>query len=144
MNFLLAIIFLFGMSLIWGSSEQSSIVSSLIPESGAAEAGIVEGDKVIKLNGHRAASVDALQIASLLNDKKQKTNTYIIEHKDGTRETYKIDLYEFVLSNETGEIIDKVTKENTVENILEENDLEEDDVTVTKLAGLQFDNTPKF
>jgi regulator of sigma E protease len=143
MNFLLAIIFLFGMSLIWGSSEQSSIVSSLIPESGAAEAGIVEGDKVIKLNGHRAASVDALQIASLLNDKKQKTNTYIIEHKDGTRETYKIDLYEFVLSNDTGEIIDKVTKENTVENILEENDLEEDDVTVTKLAGLQFDNTPK-
>ena len=143
MNFLLAIIFLFGMSLIWGSSEQSSIVSSLIPESGAAEAGIVEGDKVIKLNGHRAASVDALQIASLLNDKKQKTNTYIIEHKDGTRETYKIELYEFVLSNDTGEIIDKVTKENTVEKILEENDLEEDDVTVTKLAGLQFDNTPK-
>lgn len=143
MNFLLAIILLFGMSIIWGSGEQRSIVASIIEDSGAAKAGIVEGDKVIKLNNHRASSVDSLQIASLLIDKDAEYSTYVIEHKDGSKDTYKIELNEFVSTKDTGEIIGKISEENTLKDILKENNLEKKDVNVTKLAGLQFDNTPK-
>lgn len=143
MNFLLAIILLFGMSIIWGSGEQRSIVASIIEDSGAAKAGIVEGDKVIKLNNHRASSVDSLQIASLLIDKDAEYSTYVIEHKDGSKDTYKIELNEFVSTKDTGKIIGKISEENTLKDILKENNLEKKDVNVTKLAGLQFDNTPK-
>lgn len=143
MNFLLAIILLFGMSIIWGSGEQRSIVASIIEDSGAAKAGIAEGDKVIKLNNHRASSVDSLQIASLLIDKDAEYSTYVIEHKDGSKDTYKIELNEFVSTKDTGEIIGKISEENTLKDILKENNLEKKDVNVTKLAGLQFDNTPK-
>ena len=141
MNFLLALIFLFMLSSIWGSAEQRSIVAGIIPESGAEVAGITKGDKILKLNGHDASSVDALNIAGLLKNKNDY-NTYIVEHKDGKRETYKVDMYEFVISNDTGSIVDKITKENTKENILKNASLKEEDVTVSKLAGLQFDNTP--
>ncbi len=141
MNFLLALIFLFMLSCIWGSAEQRSIVAGIIPESGAEVAGITKGDKILKLNGHDASSVDALNIAGLLKNKNDY-NTYIVEHKDGKRETYKVDMYEFVISNDTGSIVDKITKENTKENILKNASLKEEDVTVSKLAGLQFDNTP--
>ncbi len=141
MNFLLALIFLFMLSCIWGTSEQRSIVAGVIPESGAEVAGITKGDKILKLNGHDASSVDALNIAGLLKN-KNNYNTYVVEHKDGKTETYKVDMYEFVVSNETGTIIDKITEENTKEDILNNASLKEEDVTISKLAGLQFDNTP--
>ena len=47
MNFILAIIFLFILSLGWGSAEQRTIVAEIIPESGAETAGIKVGDKIL-------------------------------------------------------------------------------------------------
>lgn len=138
MNFILAIIFLFMLSCIWGSSEQASIVANVIPNTGAEEAGIVAGDRILKINGHGASNLDSLNVVNLLKNGKD-SNEYLIKHKDGKKETIKVQLKTFVLSTETGEVLGEVTEENTFDKIIEDNNVSKDNVVEQKLAGVQFD-----
>lgn len=142
MNFLLAIVLLFTISMIWGSTEQSSTIIKVLDNSEAAKTNIVAGDKVIKLNGHTASNVDSLQVVSLLKN-KTNTNKYLIEHKDGTRETYTIELKTYAVNRKTGDIIDTITEENTLDKIVEANNLDKDLIVEQKLAGISFDNVRK-
>ena len=142
MNFILAIIFLFMLSCIWGSSEQASIVANVIPNTGAEEAGIVAGDRILKINGHGASNLDSLNVVNLLKNGKD-SNEYLIKHKDGKKENIKVQLKTFVLSTETGEVLGEVTEENTFDKIIEDNNVSKDNVVEQKLAGVQFDTKRK-
>ena len=142
MNFILAIIFLFMLSCIWGSSEQASIVANVIPNTGAEEAGIVAGDRILKINGHGASNLDSLNVVNLLKNGKD-SNEYLIKHKNGKKETIKVQLKTFVLSTETGEVLGEVTEENTFDKIIEDNNVSKDNVVEQKLAGVQFDTKRK-
>ena len=142
MNFILAIIFLFMLSCIWGSSEQASIVANVIPNTGAEEAGIVAGDRILKINGHGASNLDSLNVVNLLKNGKD-SNEYLIKHKDGKKEIIKVQLKTFVLSTETGEVLGEVTEENTFDKIIEDNNVSKDNVVEQKLAGVQFDTKRK-
>lgn len=88
-NFLLAIIFLFIQSLIWGHTEQRAIVGYAPEEYPVAKAGIEVGDKVIKLNNFKVDSWDKLTIALNLKNKKD-TYKFVVEKKDGSIKTYEI------------------------------------------------------
>ena len=142
MNFLLAIVFLFVMALIWGSPNQESKIIGIVEGSGAADVGIVEGDKILKLNGYTASSVDNLQVANLLKNNNDY-NVYLIEHKDGSKSEYKVELKTYVLNAHTGETVGIESEEKTLDKILEENNLTKDDVVEQKLAGVQFDSSLK-
>lgn len=142
MNFLLAIIFLFILSCVWGSAEQSSIVGGVISGSSAEKVGIVEGDKILKLNGHNASNLDSLNVVNLLK-RDSDINEYVIQHKDGSKDTYKVELKTYVMNAKTGETISIVTEDKPVEKILEENNLTKDDIVETKLAGVTFDTKRK-
>ena len=142
MNFILAIIFLFMLSCIWGSSEQASIVANVIPNTGAEEAGIVAGDRILKINGHGASNLDSLNVVNLLKNDKD-SNEYLIKHKDGKKENIKVQLKTFVLSAETGEVLGELTEENTFDKIIEDNNVSKDNVVEQKLAGVQFDTKRK-
>ena len=51
MNFILAIILFFTQSMIWGSSNQLSYIGLVTENSAIANSGIVEGDRIISING---------------------------------------------------------------------------------------------
>ena len=130
------------MALIWGSADQESRVANIIDGSGAQEVGIVKGDKILKLNGHTARSMDSLQVANLLKN-DSNYNVYLIEHKDGSKEKYKVELKTYVLDKKTGETLGVESDEYTLDKILEEKNLTRDDVLEQKLAGIQFDTKLK-
>jgi regulator of sigma E protease len=142
MNFILAIIFLFILSLGWGSAEQRTIVAEIIPESGAEAAGIQVGDKILKLNGRNVSNLDSLNVVSLLKTSND-TNEYLIEHKDGSRESYKIEIKTYIGNKKTGENYGVVSEENTIEKVVKEKNLNKDDVVETKIAGFKFDTKRK-
>ena len=70
MNFITALVLLFMVSFIWGSTEQSSIVGSIEPNSPAEIAGLKVGDKIVECNGYKISSWDKLTIVTNLKNKK--------------------------------------------------------------------------
>ena len=142
MNFLLAIVFLFVMSCIWGTTNQDTVIKNVLRSSEAEKAGIQAGDKILKMNNHKASDIDSLQVVSLLKNKKN-TNTYLIEHKDGSKSTYTLEIKNYVISKSTGEIVSETSDENTFDKIIEDNNLNKDDYVEKKLAGFQFDTKSK-
>ena len=73
MNFITAIVLLFFIGVIWGSTEQRSFIGGVEEGSPAYEAGIVAGDKVVGCNGYKVDTWDKL---SVITTKKNK-NDYI-------------------------------------------------------------------
>lgn len=61
-NFILAIIVLFFLGLINGSPSTSTVIPSVIDGSPASIAGIMNGDKVLAINGDRTKTLDDLQL----------------------------------------------------------------------------------
>ena len=84
MNFLLALVLFFLQGMIWGSSTQLSYVGLVTENSAIENAGIVEGDKIVSINGMKTNTWDKIQIALAL-----KTDS---------------DVYEFVVKKEDGSI----------------------------------------
>lgn len=88
-NFVLAILLLFVMALIWGRTAITPTISDVKEGYPVAESGIVSGDTITKINGHKVSSWDAAQI--LLYYKNDKSYyTIEIMHKDKTKDIYKI------------------------------------------------------
>lgn len=142
MNFLLAIVLLFLTSIIWGTPNQDTVINNIVANSEAEKAGIVKGDRILKINNHSASDIDSLQVVSLLKNKKD-TNTYLIEHKDGTKTEYTLKIKSYVLNKQTGEIISEISEDTTYDKIIEEKSLNKDEYIEQKIAGFQFDQKRK-
>lgn len=134
MNFITAIVILFSIFAIWGTADQTSIIGSVEPNSPAAEVGIVPGDKVVGLNGYKISTWDKLSIVGLL--KHEGDNKYVIEHKDGTRDTYTINPAKYIL---VGEQYVRITEDYTKEEIIEEYKLDKETVQEVEIIGIGQD-----
>ncbi|MEG0977446.1 MAG: RIP metalloprotease RseP [Bacilli bacterium] len=88
-NFILAIILLFVGALIWGGTALKPVVKETAKNSPMAEAGIVAGDEITEINGHRVTSWDTAQIVLFMKNKND-FSTFVIKHENGKKETYKI------------------------------------------------------
>lgn len=89
MNILFAIVLLFLQALIWGTTEQKSIVGNVPDGYPVSKAGIVVGDEIVSVNGHSVHTWDKLTIVLNL---KNKNNSYefVVKKQDGTLKTYNI------------------------------------------------------
>ena len=134
MNFILALVFLFCIGLT-GATEPDCTISSVTPDSPADKAGIVAGDKVVKLNGYKIDSWNYLSVVSLL---KTDSNTYVyeIEHKDGTKQTFEIVPLDVIQVNDEEGTIYYIDEENTEEKIVKEHNLNKDDYAKSKVIGI--------
>ena len=89
MNFILAIILFFLQGIIWGSSNQLSYVGLVTEKSAIESAGIVEGDRIVSINGMKTNTWDKIQIAlSLKND--SDTYKFVVKKEDGSVKKYDI------------------------------------------------------
>ena len=131
MNFITAIVLLFFIGFIWGSTEQRSFIGGVEEGSPAYEAGIVAGDKVVGCNGYKVDTWDKLSVITTMKNKNDYIEYEILHN--GKVETYKLIPDEYI-SYEDKDI--QVTEENTKEKILSENKWEEKDVTIGKKIGI--------
>lgn len=99
-NFVLAIVVLFVMALIWGAQSLKPVIGEVVAEYPVSEAGLVAGDKILAINGHKVFSWDQAQIYLVMSSDNDVYN-FKIEHKDGKVEEYKISPK--VEKNEDGE-----------------------------------------
>ena len=88
-NFIFAIILLFICALFWGSSVIKPVVHEAVDGYPVKEAGIVSGDRIIAINNHKVSTWDVAQIVLAMKNDNGYT-TFLIEHQDGSRETYNI------------------------------------------------------
>lgn len=88
-NFILAILLLIIYAAIWGGSPISPTVSQVVKDSPAEKSGLVKGDTIKAINGHKVGCWDKAQIV-LYYKYDKKTYTFKVEHKDGQVETLKI------------------------------------------------------
>ncbi len=139
MNFLTALIILFVIGLT-GASDQTSKIYSVTPDSPAAKAGIVTGDRITKLNGHNIDTWYYLQVVSLLKN-DSNTYTYEIEHANGVRDTYEIVPLECI-QDKDGNLY-YITEEDTKEKIIEEHNLKQGEYEESKIIGIQGDTEVK-
>lgn len=79
-NIILALIILFFQGLIWGSTEQKSIVGNAPEGYPVSEAGIEVGDVVTKVNGYKVNTWDKLTIVLNLKH-KEDTYTFTVKNK---------------------------------------------------------------
>ena len=88
-NFILAILLLFFSSLIWGGKINKPVVDTAVEGYPIAQAGIVSGDEILAINGHKVTSWDAAQIILVLKCDNDYY-TFDIKHIDGSTDSYKI------------------------------------------------------
>jgi len=88
-NFLMAIVLLFVMALIWGSSSLTPKVAQVVEGYPMAEAGIVKDDVIVSINGKKVNTWDEAQIM-LYYKNDNDYYEFRIRHIDGTEENYKI------------------------------------------------------
>ena len=88
-NFILALVFLFLIGVFVGSPNMDPVVRELTPDYPIEEAGIVEGDKILKVNGHRTKTIEDVQVRIMVMEKGSDLKLQI-EHKDGSTEDYTI------------------------------------------------------
>ena len=74
MNFLLAFILLFVIGLN-GTTKQDNVIYQVEAGTPAAEAGLVPGDRIIKLNGHKIDTWNYLSVVSILKHNSDHPNT---------------------------------------------------------------------
>lgn len=88
-NFVLAIVILFVMALIWGAQSLEPRIDTVLEDSAAYEAGLVKGDLITAVNGHKVKTWDVAQIRLYMKD---KDNTYdiTVKHENGKTEDYQI------------------------------------------------------
>ena len=80
-NFILAFILLFVIALGWGATTSKPIISELVANNPAEQAGLEVGDTILKINGHKIKSSDDVSIYLQVED-KSKPITFTIK-RDG-------------------------------------------------------------
>lgn len=132
MNFITAIVLLFTIALIWGSTEQRSFIGGVEEGSPAYRAGIKSGDKVVGCNGYKIDTWDKLSVVTTMKNKNDFIE-YEILHEDGKTETYKLIPDEYVTYEDKNILI---TEENTKDKILSDNNWDEKEITISKKIGI--------
>ena len=87
-NFILAIFLLFIVALGWGYTEQKSIIGSVVDGYPAKAAGIVEGDRIIAVNGKKTKTWDMVILRIMMN--KSDEQSMLIKKETGEEITYKL------------------------------------------------------
>jgi len=89
MNFITGIFILFISGLIWGSTNQSSVVGQAPAGYPVNEAGIEVGDKILSIDGKSAKTWDKI---TLILNMKHEDDEYIfkVEKKDGSIKEYSV------------------------------------------------------
>lgn len=88
-NFILAIVILFFIGLIWGSTTTKPIIGSVLEDSAVSKAGMEVGDQIIELNGVKTKSWDKLQIA-LYRKNDKEAYEFVVKKQDGSTKTYQV------------------------------------------------------
>lgn len=99
-NFILALLFLFISSLIWGGTINLPEVREVVEGSPMAEAGIENGDKILKINGRKVSNWDKAQIL-LIMESEDNIYEFRVEHESGEVENIKVEP-EVTVDEETG------------------------------------------
>lgn len=136
MNFITALVLLFVIGITQGTSNQDAVIGKVDPNTPAEVAGLVPGDKIIKLNGHKVDSWYYLQIVSVL--KHDNNFVYEVQHVDGSVDTYTI-VPKDVIQDNDGHTYE-ITEENTKEKIIEDNHLNKNEYAETKVIGIYGDS----
>lgn len=88
-NFLLAILFLFLSCLIWGGNTGEAYIDKVVDNYPAANSGMLSGDKIISVNGHKTNTWDEAQIILVMKNKNDYY-TFEVLHEDGKKEEVKV------------------------------------------------------
>ena len=88
-NFILAVVILFFVALIWGGTTMNPVITSVEEGSAALEAGLKDGDTVLKINGHKIDTSDDIALYLAIANPKKET-VFKVERKDGTYKTIKV------------------------------------------------------
>lgn len=99
-NFLLALLFLFISSLIWGGTVNLPEVREVVEDSPMAIAGIENGDKILEINGRKVSNWDKAQIL-LIMESEDNIYEFRVEHMSGEVENIKVEP-EVTVDEETG------------------------------------------
>lgn len=89
-NFLLALLFLFISSLIWGGTINLPEVREVVEDSPMAEAGILNGDKILEINGRRVSNWDKAQIL-LIMESENNVYEFKVKHTNGEVEDISVE-----------------------------------------------------
>ncbi len=88
-NFIFAILTLFFVALIWGSSSYEPIISSVEANYPASSVGLEKGDEIVSINGKKVKTLDDVSIYLTIADKKKVTKIKVIKD-DGSTKTYSV------------------------------------------------------
>lgn len=100
-NFVLAILLLSIYALVWGGGAIKPIISEVVQNSAAEEAGLLKGDRILAINNHKVSSWDKAQII-LYYKNKSGVYDFKIKHKNGAVENIKV-TPKTIKNKETGE-----------------------------------------
>ncbi len=87
-NFISALIILFSIGLIWGSTDSTPVLGEVLKDNPAYEAGLKTGDKVLKINTNKIKSSDDILIYLQIED-KTKPVIFLVE-RDNQKYEYKV------------------------------------------------------
>ena len=88
-NFILAILIIFGLSLVFGGTTMAPVVTAVEEGSAVEKVGMEAGDTILKINGHKVVTSDDISLYLAVANPKKK-NTIVVLKEDGTRETYQV------------------------------------------------------
>lgn len=99
MNFILALVLLFVIALIWGSTSFDPIIGKIQKGSAISKTGIEVGDKIVGINDYKVKTWDkAVLVLQLKNDKK--AYTFKVQKPNGQIKSY--DVVPKTIKNEDG------------------------------------------
>ena len=88
-NFISAFLILFLIALIWGGSTMNPVITEVKEGTPAYDAGLVEGDKILKIDNNKIISSDDVTLYLALADHSKKT-TFTVENTNGDKEVIKV------------------------------------------------------
>lgn len=87
-NFLLAIVLLLFLALVWGGSTMSPTITGVSSDSAAAKAGLVAGDKILRINNHKISTSDDISLFFAIADPTKKNEIVVL--RDNNKIVYKV------------------------------------------------------
>lgn len=88
-NFILALIILFIVGLVTGTSVSNAKLNEVVKDSAADKAGLVKGDTITKINGFKIKTWDRAQIVLLMKD-KDNVYEFTVKHENGKTEKINV------------------------------------------------------